>query len=466
MAISRRTVVAGAAAAAVAPRLARAGGADDGVGTPAPAKVLRYAFEVAETSLDPVKVSDLYSRTLTPHIFEALYTYDHLARPVKIKPLTADGMPQHSDDYRVWTVRVRPGIYFASDPAFKGQRRELVAQDYVYAIKRFADPANKSPAWSSLENEGLVGLNELRQRGIDEKKPFAYDQRGRRVARARPLHDPLRGEGTAPALPPDACSERSAGRGSARGGRLLRRPDRGPSGRHRPVQADSVAAQLVHRFRAQPRLSRDVLRRRACCRRRRRPGAGSALQGPPVADGRSGRDLDHRGGAAALALVRQRRGRRRLPGRLPVRAAGDAQRQDRAQPRQARHPRLSGDRGRRQQFLLQHGRCRPSAATARRRWRCGARSASASTRARSSPTPTTASACRRRGRPCLIPAPSIRSRRPSSATTTRRAPGRCSICTASPTRTVTAGASGPMARRWCSACRPSRSCAIARSPRC
>jgi ABC-type transport system substrate-binding protein len=138
-------------------------------------KVLRYAFEVAETSLDPAKVNDLYSRTLTPHIFEGLYTYDHLARPVKIKPLTADGMPQHSDDFRVWTVKVRPGIYFADDPAFKGGRRELVAQDYVYSFKRFADPANKSPAWGGLETEGFPGLNELRAAALKDRKPFDYD---------------------------------------------------------------------------------------------------------------------------------------------------------------------------------------------------------------------------------------------------------------------------------------------------
>src|SRR5678809_1178855 len=111
MAISRRTVVARAAAGAVAPHLAWA--ADEGVGTPVAPKVLRYAFEVAETSLDPAKINDLYSRTLTPHIFEGLYTYDHLARPVKIKPLTAEGMAQHSDDFRVWTARVRPGIYLS-----------------------------------------------------------------------------------------------------------------------------------------------------------------------------------------------------------------------------------------------------------------------------------------------------------------------------------------------------------------
>jgi len=143
---------------------------------PAPKKVLRYAFEVAETSLDPVKLSDLYSRTLTPHMFEGLYTYDHLARPVKIKPLTADGMPQHSEDFRVWTVKVKPGIYFADDPAFKGKKRELVAQDYVYSIKRFADPANKSPVWGDIESVGFVGLGELRDAALKGKQPFDYDR--------------------------------------------------------------------------------------------------------------------------------------------------------------------------------------------------------------------------------------------------------------------------------------------------
>jgi len=139
-------------------------------------KVLRYAFEVAETSLDPVKLNDLYSRTLTPHIFEGLYAYDHLARPVKLKPLIADGMPQTSADFRVWTVRIKPGIFFADDPAFKGKKRELVAQDYVYTFKRFADPANKSPAWTSMENDGLIGLAEQRAEALKTKQPFDYDR--------------------------------------------------------------------------------------------------------------------------------------------------------------------------------------------------------------------------------------------------------------------------------------------------
>jgi ABC-type transport system substrate-binding protein len=141
-----------------------------------PKKVLRYAFEVAETSLDPAKVNDLYSKMLLPHMFEGLLAYDPLARPPKLRTLTAQALPEHSDDFRVWTIKVRPGIYFADDPAFKGKRRELVAQDYVFAIKRFADPANKSPSWGGLESEGIVGLAELRQQALAQKKPFDYDR--------------------------------------------------------------------------------------------------------------------------------------------------------------------------------------------------------------------------------------------------------------------------------------------------
>jgi len=132
-------------------------------------------FLIAETGFDPAQTGDLYSATVIAHIFEALYRYDHLAMPVKVRPLTAAAMPEVSSDFRVWTVRVRPGIYFADDAAFKGRRRELVAQDYVYAIKRFFDPANRSPGYSSIAEEGLIGVDEVRARALKSKTPFDYD---------------------------------------------------------------------------------------------------------------------------------------------------------------------------------------------------------------------------------------------------------------------------------------------------
>ena len=144
---------------------------------PAAAKVLRYAFPVAETGFDPARSgNDIYSRIVMAHIFETPLAYDHLARPFKLKPLTASTMPEVSDDFRSFTFRLKPGIRFADDPAFKGQSRELVAQDYVYSLKRFYDPQVNSPSQSSLEEEGIVGLRELRDESLKSKKPFDYDR--------------------------------------------------------------------------------------------------------------------------------------------------------------------------------------------------------------------------------------------------------------------------------------------------
>ena len=142
----------------------------------APEKCLRYAFLVAETGFDPAQLSDLYSRIITSHIFDAPYKYDHLARPFKVKPNTAEALPEVSADHRTWTLRLRPGIYFADDPAFGGRKRELVAEDYVYSLKRIFDPALKSPLYSAYLQEGILGLQALRDEALKGKKPFDYDR--------------------------------------------------------------------------------------------------------------------------------------------------------------------------------------------------------------------------------------------------------------------------------------------------
>jgi ABC-type transport system substrate-binding protein len=146
------------------------------VGAADPPKVLRYAFPTAETGFDPAQVSDLYSRIVTSHIFDSPLTYDHLARPYKLKPSTAAEMPEVSTDFRSFTFRIKPGIHFADDPVFKGRKRELVAQDYVYSIKRVYDPAIKSPSQGYVEDEGIIGLRELREEALKSGKPFDYDR--------------------------------------------------------------------------------------------------------------------------------------------------------------------------------------------------------------------------------------------------------------------------------------------------
>jgi len=169
--MKRRDTLALAAAALALPGMpARA---QPAAGSP---RILRVAFPVAETGFDPARIVDIYSRTVTPHIFEGLYQYDHLARPAIIKPLTAAALPEVSADFRTWTVRIQPGIFFAADPAFKGRKRELVAADYVYSFKRPADPATKSPIIGGVLETGYLGLAALRDEALKNKAPFDYDR--------------------------------------------------------------------------------------------------------------------------------------------------------------------------------------------------------------------------------------------------------------------------------------------------
>ena len=123
-------------------------------------KVLRTIFPAAETGFDPAMTHDLYSAQINQAIFESLYTYDYMARPAKLMPQTADGMPEISADGKTYTIRLKKGIYFADDPAFKGKRRELTMADYVYAFKRLFDPRLASPnSW--LFQGKVVGLDAL-----------------------------------------------------------------------------------------------------------------------------------------------------------------------------------------------------------------------------------------------------------------------------------------------------------------
>ncbi|MCU0952224.1 MAG: ABC transporter substrate-binding protein [Burkholderiaceae bacterium] len=138
-------------------------------------KVLRYAFRVAETGFDPAQVNDLYSSTVISNIFDAPLTYDFLSRPARVVPNTAESLPQMSADFTSLTFRIRRGIYFQDHPAFKGEQRELVAQDYVYAIKRVYDPKYKSPRVYLLENAKILGMSEIRAAALKGAK-FDYDR--------------------------------------------------------------------------------------------------------------------------------------------------------------------------------------------------------------------------------------------------------------------------------------------------
>jgi ABC-type transport system substrate-binding protein len=125
-----------------------------------PKKVLRYAFEVAETSFDPQKVSDVYSTIVNKGMFDTPLRYDYFATPPRLVPNTTVGMPEISADHLTYTIRVKPGIYFTDDPAFGGKKRELVAADYAFVLKRLFDPKLSAPMVSEVEGD-VLGSDEF-----------------------------------------------------------------------------------------------------------------------------------------------------------------------------------------------------------------------------------------------------------------------------------------------------------------
>ena len=128
-----------------------------------PVKTLRMFLSTSETGLDPAAASDIATLSLLENLFDPLLRYDYLARPVKLRPNTALAMPEVSSDGRTYTFRIRPGIHFTPDPAFKGEKREMTAQDYVYSLKRLYDPTLKSP-WAYMFDGKIVGDEALKTR--------------------------------------------------------------------------------------------------------------------------------------------------------------------------------------------------------------------------------------------------------------------------------------------------------------
>jgi oligopeptide transport system substrate-binding protein len=149
--------------------------------------------------------------------------YHFIKRPYTLVPLTLTKMPEitylnkqgqllanNAPDsevaYSVYTLSLKPGIYFQPHPAFarnaKGQyyylsltpkqikhyreledfkqlgSRELTAQDYIYEIKRLAAPGVNSPIFGLMANK-IVGLQEYAQQLnlVSKKSPGFIDLR-------------------------------------------------------------------------------------------------------------------------------------------------------------------------------------------------------------------------------------------------------------------------------------------------
>ena len=121
----------------------------------------------APTSLDPVQASNLYANVVMQNAYDTLFAYKYLARPVELKPNLAAGFPDISPDGLTYTIRIKRGVLFVNDRAFPdGQGREVVADDFIYSIKRQFDPANR-PQGAWLWQGRIDGLEAWKGAGAD-----------------------------------------------------------------------------------------------------------------------------------------------------------------------------------------------------------------------------------------------------------------------------------------------------------
>ena len=169
--------------------------------------------------LDP---TSSYSNDETPftyQVYEPPYGYHYLKRPYELNGRTAEEVahPRYLDKdgnalpddapgdqvaETVFDIRLKPGIMYAPHPAFAKNAngeylyhnmkredvadkykitdfkatgtRELVADDYVYAIRRLATPRVKSPAFSPM-SDYIVGLKEYGEKMVEIDKALRKD---------------------------------------------------------------------------------------------------------------------------------------------------------------------------------------------------------------------------------------------------------------------------------------------------
>jgi len=176
--------------------------------------ILYTSFSLRPKHLDPAKSYSSNEASFTGQIYEPPFQYHYLKRPYTLEPLTAtslplihyfseDGLEVSEEDpssevaYSLYQITIKPNILYQSHPAFvKDQKgafsyhqltddalddidklsdfefqssRELIAEDYVYQIKRLAHPDIHSPILAVM-SEYIVGLADYAEQLRDAKQ--------------------------------------------------------------------------------------------------------------------------------------------------------------------------------------------------------------------------------------------------------------------------------------------------------
>ncbi len=126
-------------------------------------KVINLVIVADVKGLDPIEAGDRYSSNQVGHAYEGLLEYHYLKRPYTLIPNLAEAMPTVSKDGLTYTFKIKKGVLFHDDKSFpKGIGRELIAEDFVYSLKRLANPKLQGLGWWILDGK-IKGLNAFRE---------------------------------------------------------------------------------------------------------------------------------------------------------------------------------------------------------------------------------------------------------------------------------------------------------------
>jgi ABC-type transport system substrate-binding protein len=135
--------------------------------------VYRHGLDGAPNTLDPAQAAVIYANYTVVNLYDTLYRYKYLARPYELTTNLAVDLPEISEDGLTYTIRIKPGVHFIDDEAFAdGIGREVVAEDFVYAIKRHFDPRVLAQgAW--IWQNRIEGLDDWASTNYDYDAPVS-----------------------------------------------------------------------------------------------------------------------------------------------------------------------------------------------------------------------------------------------------------------------------------------------------
>ncbi len=119
-------------------------------------QIFRFNSSSGITSLDPAFARTQENIRAVNQVFNGLLQLD---KELNVIPCIAKKYVL-SNDAKTYTFTLKKGVLFHNDPIFNGQKREVVANDFVYSFSRIIDPTTAS--------DGAWIFNDI----IDPLKPF------------------------------------------------------------------------------------------------------------------------------------------------------------------------------------------------------------------------------------------------------------------------------------------------------